>query len=57
VREQAGAVMALDGFVYRVAAAEVVAGEDEAPRRRVCSVQFSVFSFRFMRARVAFTEY
>lgn len=54
VREQAGAVMALDGFIHGVAAAEIVACEDEAPCRSVFSIQFSVFSFR---ARVAFTEY
>lgn len=42
--EQAGLVMALDGFVDGVAAAEVVAGEDEAAGRRVVRFQFSVFN-------------
>jgi hypothetical protein len=42
VGEQAGLVMAFDGFVDGVAAAEIVAGEDE----EAGSIQFSVFSFQ-----------
>ena len=42
VGEQAGLVMAFDGFVDGVAAAEIVAGEDEVAG----SIQFSVFSFQ-----------
>ena len=42
--EQAGLVMVFDGFVDDVAAAKIVAGQDEATRRRVFSIQFSVFS-------------
>lgn len=43
VREQTRAVVALDGLVHRVAAAEVVSSQDEAAGR-VFSLQFSVFS-------------